>query len=310
MAESKWIGDLSGDVPMSTAARRVLELRLQAVAERLPAAVFSADEDIEHVHQLRVSTRRAGAAVRIFAECLPPKAHTAIRKKLRTIRRAAGEARDWDVFLEAMTERIEQADAKQKAGLDFLLGFGEGKRVVAQHHLDDLIPVQLEFAAVMHETLDAVNGGKKANTPLRRQAAPLLTQLLRDLEDAASQDLQPYEHLHKVRILGKQLRYAMEVFATCFGPALRDEVYPRIIEMQEILGLANDSYVAFGRLNELKVRVRKTQPNLWPRYRAGIDATLRFHQRRLPEQRRRFVRWWAKWQKSGAEELLGTLVQG
>jgi CHAD domain-containing protein len=308
MAESKWIGDLSGDAPMEAAARRVLELRLGLVAERLPAAVYHSNEDIEHVHQLRVSTRRAGAAVRIFEECLPSKAYDAIRKTLRKIRRAAGEARDWDVFLEALSERAAAATDAQKAGLDFLLGFAQGQRTVAQRHLDDLTPIQLEFEQAVKDTLDAVDGGRKGDTPLRRQAVPLLMQLIHDLEEAASQDLQPYEHLHQVRILGKQLRYAMEVFAICFAPAFRDEIYPEIVAMQEILGLANDSYVAHGRLSDLKLRLQKSQPALWKRYRSGIDATLRFHQRRLPEQRRQFARWWAKWKKSGAEALLESLL--
>ena len=308
MAESKWIGDLSGDVPMESAARRVLELRLGAVSERLPAAVFHAADDIEHVHQLRVSTRRAGAAVRIFADCLPSKAYSAIRKTLRKIRRAAGAARDWDVFLEAMSERANAADVKQQSGLDFLLGFGQGQRVVAQHHLDDLVSVQLEFDQVIKETLEAIDGGRKGDAPLRRQAVPLLTQLFRDLEEAASQDLQPYEHLHQVRILGKQLRYAMEIFAACFAPAFRDEIYPEIVAMQEILGLANDSHVAHGRLTGMKQWLQKMHPTLWARYRAGIDATIRFHQRRLPEQRRRFVRWLAKWKKTGIDNLLESLL--
>ena len=36
----------------------------------------------------------------------------------------------------------------------------------------------------------------------------------------------------------------MEVFADCFAPAFRAELYPAVEEIQEILGNANDSYVA------------------------------------------------------------------
>ena len=49
----------------------------------------------------------------------------------------------------------------------------------------------------------------------------LLTELLGELHDKATSDLRDYGHLHQVRIAGKRLRYALEVFADCFGPNLR-----------------------------------------------------------------------------------------
>src|SRR3954470_19745556 len=104
MADDKWISDLHGGMPVHAAARRVLEVRLGVVRDRLPWAVHHADEDDEHVHQLRVGTRRAGAALRIFADSLPGKLHKRTRKALRQVRRAAGAARDWDVFLAMLKE--------------------------------------------------------------------------------------------------------------------------------------------------------------------------------------------------------------
>ena len=70
-------------MPMPAAARRVIDVRLRSVGERLPLALFHAEEDQEHVHQLRVSTRRAGAAVRIFSGYLPHKEERAIAKALK-----------------------------------------------------------------------------------------------------------------------------------------------------------------------------------------------------------------------------------
>src|SRR3954452_4423557 len=126
MADDKWISDLHGGMPVYAAARRVLEGRLGVVRDRLPWAVHHADEDDEHVHQLRVGTRRAGAALRIFADCLAPKLYRRTRRILRAIRQSAGAARDWDVFLEMVQTRNERANAKQLPGVDFLFGFGHG----------------------------------------------------------------------------------------------------------------------------------------------------------------------------------------
>src|SRR5215831_7032142 len=99
MAEGKWISDLAAETPLVDAARRVLSIRLEVVRDWLGLALREPDKDPEHVHQLRVGTRRAGAALEIFAPCLPEKVYDAARRHLRRLRRAAGAARDWDVFL-------------------------------------------------------------------------------------------------------------------------------------------------------------------------------------------------------------------
>src|SRR2546426_9281030 len=102
MADEKWLDALRGDMPVSEAAQLALSRRLGAVRDRLPDAVFHADDDIEHVHQLRVSTRRAAAALRLFADHLPARLYKKTRRALRAIRRSAGAARDWDVFLDML----------------------------------------------------------------------------------------------------------------------------------------------------------------------------------------------------------------
>ncbi len=44
--------------PVSAVAARALGPRLALVLELLPRAALHADQDIEHVHQLRVASRR------------------------------------------------------------------------------------------------------------------------------------------------------------------------------------------------------------------------------------------------------------
>ena len=136
----------------------------------------------------------------------------------------------------------------------------------------------------------------------------MLTQLLRELDTAARGDLQQYESLHQVRILGKQLRYAMELFESCFAPDFRQRYYPAVVEMQEILGLANDSHVACGRLSALRTRLMRTQPKQWPQYQDGLETLLSVHERRLPLQRKQFEKWWRQWSQSGAEAAFAELI--
>src|SRR5262249_193985 len=88
----------------------------------------------------------------------------------------------------------------------------------------------------------------------------------KELDEAVDRNLEDYEHLHQVRILGKRLRYAMEVFADCFAAAFREQLYPAVEEMQEILGNANDSYVACGRLEAVATQ---WQAPVAPRWGGG-----------------------------------------
>ena len=311
MADAKWIQDLHADMPLGAAARLVLTLRLGVVRDRLPLAVEQAEADSEHVHQLRVGTRRAGAALRIFAPVLPTKLHRRARKTLRRLRRAAGAARDWDVFLEALTQRLTRVDSKQRRGLDFLLGYGHGPRVVAQQGLVEAAREKGErLPELLHELAHTLDDTSAQGQTLRDLAVPMLTELLRELETQACGDLSAYEHLHQVRILGKQLRYAMEVFESCFANSFREKYYPAIVAMQDILGLANDSHVATQRLCELRERLVHTQAKQWPAYQPGIEGLLRYHQRRLPQQRHAFEKWWQTWLGSGAEQAFAGLIRG
>src|SRR5689334_6327389 len=98
MADGKWIEGLQARTPIAQAARQTLTVRLDVVRQRLEQVLHEADHDGEHVHQLRVGTRRADAALRIFRTCLPGRVYKAARRRLRRLRRAAGAARDWDVF--------------------------------------------------------------------------------------------------------------------------------------------------------------------------------------------------------------------
>jgi CHAD domain-containing protein len=303
MADGKWIPDLHPSTPLAEAARRVLEVRLQGVALHLPGVLTEADRDPEHVHQLRVSTRRADAALRIFAGCLAKKVYRSARNRLRGLRRAAGAARDWDVFRLTLVERADKADKTERAGLDFLLGFAGGQRAVAQGGLEAVAREQMpQFTEFQIRTLDALHPSGEAAT-LLDLARPLLAGLHGELEHAVAGDLTDYSHLHQVRIAGKRLRYAMEVVADCFAPAFREQLYPLIEEMQDILGRANDSHVAGDRLAALRNQLRLVLPEDWQRFQPAVEALLRFHQRRLPRERRAFLQWWEHWREQGGPEL-------
>jgi CHAD domain-containing protein len=310
MAEGKWIPGLGPETPLVEAAHKALSVRLQVVGQFLRLALHEPYRDAEHVHQLRVGTRRAGAALNIFATCLPRKVYRKAKKQLRALRRGAGQARDWDVFLIARAERPRRGKQKQ-AGTDFLFAYGLGHRLSAQAALEQTAaPLATAFAPFEVKVLAALRqpDGGSANSTLMNLARPLLLGLVNELHQAAAGDLADYGHLHQVRIIGKRLRYAMEVFAGCFGPAFRETVYPEVEEMQEILGRANDSHTTVGRMHVLRDYLRTARLAEWKALQPEIDAMLRYHQRRLPQERQRFLTWWKQWQHDNAEAQLLRMV--
>jgi CHAD domain-containing protein len=313
MADGKWIPNLRPTTPVADAARHALTLRLEVVRHYLPLAVHEYDKDVEHVHQLRVGTRRAGAALAIFSCCLPRAVTKRARKLLRRLRRAAGQARDWDVFLDSLEALSRQPVRRShRPAVDFLSGYALAQREIAQVSLQQEGPDSpFAFERLLAETLSAVEAPppEQGLNTLIELARPLLEGLFHDLHQAASGNLDDYDHLHRVRILGKRLRYAMEVFADCFAPAFREGLYPQIEQMQEILGEANDGHVASQRLRAVCANVRKLLPAKWARYKHGLEGLLRQQQRRLEDKRAEFLQWWKWWQTAGAGAALGNFLK-
>ena len=85
----KQIPGLDPEGPIVDIARIVLETRLKAVEMLLPLAAERAEEDEEYIHQLRVATRRADAALRTFHPFIGKKTCRQVRRCLRRIRRAS-----------------------------------------------------------------------------------------------------------------------------------------------------------------------------------------------------------------------------
>ena len=58
--------------------------------------------------------------------------------------------------------------------------------------------------------------------------------------DAVPNEADSDQALHRFRLAGKDLRYAMELLAPAFPSTFRDELYPVLGVLQEKLGLLND----------------------------------------------------------------------
>ena len=204
--------------------------------------------------------------------------------------------------------RRPQATPARQAGFNYLIGYGVaiGTAIIAD--LQDAWRKEGErFEAFIAETLDVIEAADPRPATLWTLVQPLIAQLHDELEARAAGDLSDPDQLHQVRIAGKHLRYAMELFAACFDKPFKESLYPQIEEMQEILGRANDSYAAACRLEALRAQGQATLGATWKDLQPGVADLLGFHRRRLPRERRAFLKWWAQWRMKGGPALRALL---
>lgn len=122
LPKQKWVEGTSPEQGVVEVARRALGARLELVAHYLPLAARRPEEEIEYVHQLRVATRRAVAALKLFAPLLPRRRAQKMKKLLGRIRRAAGDARDLDVLGLRLAERWAEWSLDRDEAISLLRG--------------------------------------------------------------------------------------------------------------------------------------------------------------------------------------------
>jgi CHAD domain-containing protein len=308
MADGKWIEGLSPEMDVPVAAREVLVARFQVVRHCLPSAVEKSTENPEYVHQLRVSTRRAAAALRVFADCLPRKHLKVARESLRMIRHAAGHARDCDVFLLGLGKAKSLTTALGKPALDFLRGFATSERIAAQARLVDA--ANSAAASFIHESEklpELIHEVKEDDSPdtFGDLAASRFGDLLTSLTVASEQNPTKPPELHQFRILAKRVRYALEIFGDCFPAFFKESVYPEVEHVQELLGEIQDATVGLSRLVGLRDHVKRTIPAEWPRFRKGFEGLMQSMRAKIPAGRKAFQ----KWRKGWAELVQGLKVE-
>jgi CHAD domain-containing protein len=251
---SKWIEGVSPGNSTCAVAVRSLEARLAAVRHYLPLAAEQAEEDPEYVHELRVWTRRASAALDLYAGLLPRRRRTWLKKQLKRLRRAAGKARDCDVLAQRLAERqpgpeteavLEKVRAQRRAAQRPIVAMHE--RLTRGDRFDRRVEKLLRCVRVRHQSSAAAPDprfGEWARASLR----PLVRRFFKAAPSAEA----GVGALHQSRIRGKELRYAMELLAGAFPPDLREKLYPVVEALQDQLGEINDLATAQARLREDK----------------------------------------------------------
>lgn len=251
-----WIEGIGADAPVCDAAEHSLRTRIEAVEHYLRKAARRSHDD-EHIHRLRVWTRRSLAVLDLYTDQLPKKDRRWFARTLRKVRHAAGRARDLDVL-------VQNYASETGTGAEEFLSHILKRREKAQKPIvrihrkltrDDRLRNRFEklLESVCKNT-DSPAFGPWADAQLRRS--------LRRFFKASRTDPSDLAGLHQFRIRAKELRYAMELLAPAYPEEFRTELYPMVEELQESLGEIHDHAVAVARFRRWAAKAKSERETL------------------------------------------------
>lgn len=279
-ASDAWLMGDDRCLPVGHVAARILRKRLDAVWEELRAACALPD-DAEHVHQLRVATRRALAAIDAFRPMIPQKRRAWFEKHLRRLRRAAGEARDLDV----LTARLAEHGAAVARGrlVAMLAKQRHNSRAPIRARLEILSDA--DWSSRVDRLLVDIRGRRRRSGFhgfARRRFKPLVKAFF----EKADHTLRSNAEMHALRIEGKKLRYALEIFAPVFPEGIRIRCEESLERLQKTLGTFTDHASAADRF-ERWARSSDAGSN-----RDMLVALQKDENEQADRARKAFSQWW------------------
>ncbi|MEX2112890.1 MAG: CHAD domain-containing protein [Pirellulales bacterium] len=286
-SNTKWI-ESRADEAASRVARRALKRHLARMWSYLELAVGQPAGEEEHVHQLRVFSRRAAAVMDAFACYLPRRRGRWLSKKLRKIRKAAGAARDLDVLLMRWSDYVRHTPSSHAA---LLLEQIKRHRQAAQGPIAEIYLklARQQFNRRVKKLLKQVRARKStgacgerfdcfARQAIQRVIGPYLRAAEGELHDAAA--------MHAFRIQSKQVRYAMEIFGGAFDEEFRKRLYPLIETLQNRLGAINDHVTAQTYFAAWHAEADSAA------VRSALESGMDREQQDLESSSREFLAWW------------------
>jgi CHAD domain-containing protein len=254
MAKAKEVVGLDCEASVESGAILVLRERMEEVCQLRAAALDWSD--VEGVHDMRVASRRLRSSLRDFMPYLRQGKLRRANDYLKAIADALGDVRDEDVAIMALEELSKEAPEEVAAGVERLAAERAAHREGARAELQDAISegvlarLQGEFTfALEHATKTGRRKRNAKQDKAQAGASATFRQAGRDIIAAGFEEMQklstslhqPHgeKRLHRMRIAAKRLRYAVELFAHCWGEPLVPFA-EEIAEMQGHLGELHD----------------------------------------------------------------------
>ena len=244
-----FVAALEGDMTSGAALRAIVAHGLDVLLANTAAL-----RDVhapEYVHQARVALRRVRSAVR-----LPDRKHDdfpeALALELRWAARLLGAARDWDVLVaQTLPKLFATAPRELRGEVTATLALAQARRDAARADVLAVLGTARFARLALRLQAWTMTTPPKGRT-LKRLAPRALGKAHRRLFDAAQffAALSP-ERRHRVRILAKRLRYALDVMSVALPREATERYIKALAELQDVLGELNDGAVSLASLDSL-----------------------------------------------------------
>lgn len=267
----------------------MVQLRANEEAARL-------GEDPEGIHQMRVAVRRLRALLGIYRDATDGKAHAYLSAELRWLQQQLGPARDWDVFIEDTLEPLHR-----RLGTELAV---EALRREAKQLRDAAYEVAVSAMAAPRYTEFLLKLGLLIDgggwIPQEAPPSAGVDAFARAMLQRRHKRLRKYggrhadlteSELHRLRLLGKKMRYAVEFFRDLYPRKAVKRYHTALVEIQETLGSLNDAAVSRQLVVELERRMASSAPALTPR---AVGLVLGWQAARIDGDLRRFGEVWAR----------------
>jgi CHAD domain-containing protein len=236
--------DLTAAMPARMALAAVL-LRLLDTLEANVAGA-AADIDTEFLHDLRVSVRRARTALKLGTGLLPAGLAAQYRPEFKWLGDLTTPTRDLDVHLLALAAGAAGMTSAAPADLAPFHDHLARRRAAEQRRLARALR-SARFTALITAWRNALAGlAPAARGPdAAHAAAGIINRAYRRslARGGAITPHSPPERLHDLRKRCKELRYALEFFASLHDPAAHRRAVRELKGLQDCLGTFQDCQV-------------------------------------------------------------------
>lgn len=258
---SKWVKGLTSEMPLSEALPQILKQRWDAVVNAVPDAAERGQHDPENVHRLRVACRRMDAVLKMFDRAIPKKGRNCTGKLLGKIRRKCGEARDLDVQLQFLGKLLPHVTPEATPGVGVIREQLYRRRNKIQAKLRErLDSMKDKFERCERRLFEAAQSDRHSARLSESFGAACVKSLRPEIEaicaSSSDENIAP-RALHQLRVRCKKLRYGSEIFSQILHESFRDELYPQLQKVQDVLGSWNDAVVTEAELSRLKQKWKR-----------------------------------------------------
>lgn len=311
MAKAKRVKGINCNSVASIGIKLVLVTRFEELYGFQETALDWSDP--EGVHSMRVASRRLRSALRDFVPYLRKRGLPSVQKRLKNLADTLGDVRDQDVAIIALEQLEKKAPATVSPTLQQVIEARRERREQAREALKlvldktQLDELQSDYVAAV-DTATAMDGPKATSKPkpqitYLQMSRAVISDRLKELEKLSADVYKPFEveTLHDMRIAAKRLRYALELFQSCWGRRSIGTYAKRAARVQTALGDLHDCDVWIESFGEAIDEARKQKQEA--QVAAFVWLLGHFVKLRTKHLRRSFAEW-SKWE---AQDLSGKL---